>query len=102
MLLLVCKQAPGHDAVRELTDIALMSALFRQGPGLLLLGDGVRNLWDPQSPLTELRDILTSPCLVDAAALPDHDAGPPVLDTQSLNEEAIRALFARADQVVML
>lgn len=102
MLLLVCKRPPEDSAVRELVDIALMATLFNQAPTLLLLGDGVLNLRAADSPLAELQDLLTSSCLVDAGALPDRDAGPAVLDSEILNEGALRALFTRADQVVML
>ncbi len=102
MLLLVCKSPPEDDAVREWTDMALMTAMFQQHPVLLLLGPGVQNLTG-DSPLTELAGLLPEPCRVDAAALPDGGpAGDPVLDYQGLDTANIRQLFARADKVVTL
>lgn len=102
MLLLVCKSAPENDAVREWTDMALMTALFQQHPTLLLLGPGVQNLTG-DSPLAELAGLLSDPCRVDAAALPDGGpAGDPMLEYQRLDATEIRQLFAQADKVVTL
>lgn len=101
-MLLVCKSPPDELAVREWTDMALMTAMFQQHPTLLLLGPGVRNLWG-NSPLTDLAGLLPEPCRVDMAALPDGaPAGEPVLEYQGLDAEGIRQLYAQARQVITL
>lgn len=101
MLLLVCKSAPGGTAVREWTDMALMAALFQRDPVLLLLGPGVRNLFDPDSPLAELADLPVGACRVDAESVPAN-AGTALLSHERLDTGGVRALFAQADQVVNL
>lgn len=101
MLLLVCHSAPGETAVREWTDMALMAALFRRDPVLLLLSQGARNLFDPDTPLVELAELPIPPCRVDGSGVP-ADSGEAVLDHERLDADGIRALFAEANQVVIL
>ncbi|MCK0536302.1 DsrE family protein [Alcanivorax quisquiliarum] len=49
-VVLLCRSAPGQDqALPELLDMALTTAVFGQSVALLLVGDGVRHLQPPSA-----------------------------------------------------